>query len=125
MNALPEIFDMTESFFTNHALEAGVRYPVELALEEIFTNLVKYNASSSRPIEIALDLSNGEVTVTLTDNENEPFDITAMPELDVALPIEQRLPGGLGVHLVRKMMDRVEFKHLDGESTITLAKRLG
>lgn len=124
LSALPEIFDLVETFFSNHDLEPHVRYPVALALEEIFTNLVKYNASP-RPIDIALDLSDGEVTVTVIDNEKEPFDITALPEVDVATPIEQRSPGGLGVHLVRKMMDRIEFQHRDGESTITLSKRVG
>jgi anti-sigma regulatory factor (Ser/Thr protein kinase) len=55
------------------------------------------------------------------------FDVTEAPEANVDLPIEQRRPGGLGLHLVRRMLDRVEYEYSDVErrSRIRLRKTLG
>jgi serine/threonine-protein kinase RsbW len=49
--------------------------------------------------------------VTLTDYDVEPFDVSRAPEVDVNLPIEQRRPGGLGLHLIRKLVDSLEYEY--------------
>ena len=49
--------------------------------------------------------------MTLTDYDVEPFDVTQSPEVDVTLPIEQRRPGGLGLHLIRRLLDSIEYDY--------------
>ena len=54
----------------------------------------------------------GGVEVTLVDRDVEPFDVTRAPDADVRAPVEARRPGGLGLHLVRRMVDAIEYRYL-------------
>ena len=94
---------------------------VDLAVEELFTNMVKYGVGSA-PVRIEIGAIAGGVEVRLTDVEVEPFDITQAPDVDVNAPIEEREPGGLGLHLIRRMADSVEYEYAKErrESRITL-----
>lgn len=123
--ALPEVFDFVGGFFPSEGESQALRHTVEFVLEEIFTNCVKYNAAGRSGIEISLRQSRDQLKVTLVDADSKPFDIRSdAPEVDPDLPLEARTPGRLGVHLVKKLMDRVEYDHADGVSTITLFKAL-
>ena len=66
----------------------------------------------------------GGVEVALTDYDVEPFDVAQAPAVDVDLPIEQRRPGGLGLHLLRRMLDRIDYDYSpdDRVSRITFRK---
>ena len=122
--ALPALVKLAARFFDSHDGVAGARYAVELALEEVFTNMVKYNAGAG-PIHVTIDERRGEIVLTLTDSDAPPFNpFTEAPETDVTGSLAQRAPGGLGIHLVRKMMDRIEYSHRDRKATVTLYKRV-
>jgi len=84
---------------------------VDLAVEELFTNMVKYGVGSSAPVHLEMGAIAGGVEVRLTDVDVEPFDITQAPDVDVNAPIEEREPGGLGLHLIRRMADSVEYEY--------------
>lgn len=125
ISALEEVFALVEAFFSKGQIAPEVRYPVDLAVEEIFTNFVKYNPHGQGDISIRLSLQGDELAMALTDFDTSRFDITTeAPEVDIDKPIEQRKPGGLGVHLVRKFMDRIDYQHRDRTGTITLYKRV-
>jgi len=53
----------------------------------------------------------GGVEVSLVESEADPFDPTRAPAVDVSLPLERRRPGGLGIHLVRKVVDSLEYRY--------------
>jgi anti-sigma regulatory factor (Ser/Thr protein kinase) len=95
---------------------------VDLAVEELFTNMVKYGVGSAAPVRVELDAVAGGVELRLIDDDVEPFDITQAPEVDVEAPIEARRPGGLGLHLIRRMADSVEYEYVKErrQSRITL-----
>lgn len=123
---LDDVFRFVGAFFDATKIDPAERFPIDFAAEEIFTNYVKYNQHGSGEIEIALDLRDGEIVMELVDPDSERFDIRSdAPEVDAGRPLEQREAGGLGVHLVRKMMDRVDYRHEQRKSTVTLHKRLG
>ena len=62
--------------------------------------------------------------MSLTDFDTEPFDITQTNEVDVNKRIEERKPGGLGLHLTKRMVDKIDYDYKDRKSKITLIKNL-
>lgn len=124
--ALPKVFELVESFFANARVDGKSRFPVELAVEEVFTNFVRHNANGRDSIEIRLRLDGDNLSVALTDYDSPRFDLTIdAPDPEIDAPLEKRTPGGLGLLLVKKMMDRIEYSHENGIGTVMLSKCVG
>ena len=122
--SLHGIFDFLDSCVSFHNLNESPAFTIKFAVEEIFTNMVKYNPLNHEDIRITLDVKGHDLIVKLIDVETVPFDITKKEQVDVNLPLEQRKPGGLGIHLVKTMVDKVDFERVGNESTITLTLKL-
>ena len=122
--ALPEIFAFTAAAYERHRLAPELRPSVDLVIEELFTNMVKYNERGAGPITLALERAGSEVRVAIEDPDCEPFDITAAPEKDVTLPAEEREPGGLGLQLLRRFVDDIEYNHVARRTRIGFRRRL-
>lgn len=121
---LPEIFDFMDEFFAAAGVGDQHRMPVQFAVEELFTNLVKYSEGGTQDIRIALKRETGRLIVSLTDFDVPRFDIRAVADVDVTRDIADRKPGGLGIHLLKRMVDDVGYDYADGNSTTTFFKRL-
>lgn len=121
-DSLEKIFEFTELFFEKESIEESVRYPVHFVMEELFTNMVKYNPGKSSDILLNVDNVNGGITVSLTDYDVDAFDVTAARQVDIESPVDQRRVGGLGLHLIQKMVDTLEYDYTDRQSTITFTK---
>jgi serine/threonine-protein kinase RsbW len=122
-SSLNSIFEFVDAFIRLNRLNDEFSFAVRFSVEEVFTNMVKYNPNG-RDVGIELRREPGAVIVDFVDVEKEPYDITARPDVDVNVPMEQRRPGGLGVFLVKKMMDSVTYSHDGVHSRITLTKHL-
>jgi anti-sigma regulatory factor (Ser/Thr protein kinase) len=123
--SLPDIFDFMDAFFARAGVGDAHRLPMQFAVEELFTNLVKYSRGGTREIQIDLTRDDGRLLVSLTDFDVERFDIRAAPKVDVDLDIKHRKPGGLGIHLLKRMVDEVDYEYIDRRSKTTFVKRLG
>ena len=124
-DALDQVFGFTRRFYECEAVPDAARLVFDFCVEEIFTNFVKYNRGGTQDIELALDRSGDRVQACLTDFDVEPYDITRAPEVDISLPAANREPGGLGLHLIRRLVDEVTYDYTNGQSRITVTKRLG
>jgi len=111
IDSIQEIFEFTAATFAREHVDARLLPSVDLTVEELFTNMVKYSPSSSAEVRIDMTRIEGGVEVTLTDYDVEPFDVTRSPDVDVNLPIELRKPGGLGLHLIRRLVDSVAYEY--------------
>ena len=111
VDALPGLVALTAAFFAEQRVDAGLQPPVDFAIEEIFTNMVKYGRPGGAEVEVALARVAGGVEVALTDYDVEPFDPTRAPDADVTLPIEARTPGGLGIHLTRRLVEGLQYRY--------------
>ena len=123
-DSLDEVFGFVRLFFRAEGIDPEYLPPIDLAVEEIFTNMVKYNRGARHEIDISLEKQDDKLTIALIDHEVEPFDITKLPDVRTDQPVEERRIGGLGIHLVRKLMDEVDYDYVNGRSTITLVKRI-
>jgi sigma-B regulation protein RsbU (phosphoserine phosphatase) len=123
-DSLEPLFALTRDFCTRHGVDSAVLPTVDLAVEELFTNMVKYSPGGAAFVRIDLASVPGGLEVTLTDNDVEPFDVTRAPDVDTSLPIEQRNPGGLGLHLIRRLVDAIDYEYSkdDRQSRITFRK---
>lgn len=122
-SALPEISRFVRDYFSRVGIDGSHLEPIQLAVEEIFTNMVKYTAGTER-ILIELARPGCELSVSLTDFNVDSFDIRSLPEVDVSLPLESRRPGGLGIHLTKRLMDRIEYRYEDRCGTTTVFRKV-
>jgi serine/threonine-protein kinase RsbW len=72
---------------------------------------VKYGRGSGAPVDIRLCAVADGVELAMTDHGVEPFDVTCSPDVDIAMPIDARDAGGLGLHLIRQMADKFEYEY--------------
>src|SRR5438132_54111 len=120
-----ERFNQTlREFGQHHGLAPRLVHDLNLALEEILTNIISYGYTDNREHEIKVRLSvqPGEVKAEVED-DGQPFDPLAAPEPDAAKPLEERTIGGLGIHLVRKLMDGLEYKRQGDRNLLTVKKK--
>jgi len=110
IDAVGAIFDFVGAEFARHGVDPSLRRPVELALEELFTNMVKYGRGGAE-VQLSLVPIPDGVEATLVDEGVEPFDPTAVPEVDVRRPLSERQPGGLGIHLVKRLVDSIDYEY--------------
>jgi phosphoserine phosphatase RsbU/P len=120
-----ERFNQTlTEFGQHHGLDPKIVHDLNLALEEILTNIISYGYTDNREHEIKVRLSvqPGEVKAEVED-DGQPFDPLAAPEPDTAKSLEERPIGGLGIHLVRKLMDNLEYKRQGERNLLTMKKK--
>jgi len=111
IDAVAEIVAFTAQVFARRGFDRELLPAVDFAIEELFTNSVKYGAGSMAPVAIGIGGIPGGVQVTLVDTDVPLFDITRAPDADVTLPLDQRVPGGLGLHLTRRLVDDIEYSY--------------
>lgn len=124
IKSLDKIFEFVWGFLARNKIDEATGYSVNLAIEEIFTNMVKYNAGSLNDISISLSRDKDRLIMRLTDHDVDSFDVTKSGEVDIGQPLHKRKAGGLGLHLVKKVMDRIEYNYEKRTSTVTMTKIL-
>ena len=98
-------------------------YQVELVVEELCVNIVNYSGEGDHSIELSLESSPEALNIDIVDDGRpfDPFEEAPQPDLDSA--VEDRPIGGLGVHLVKTMMDEADYKRERDRNHVSLVKR--
>lgn len=112
-------------FADAHALPADIRRSLLVALDELLKNTIEYGFAG-RPggeVTVEAELGPDRMKVTLTD-DGAPFDPLDRVSPDTTLSVDTRRIGGLGIHLVRKMMDEVSYQRQADRNVLVLEKRL-
>jgi anti-sigma regulatory factor (Ser/Thr protein kinase) len=119
-----------QAFIAARLEQAGIAPAVcqqlHIVVEEIYTNIVKY-AYPDRPGAVAvvwrLAAPEGRLILEFRD-KGVPYDPWARPDPDISLSAEKRGIGGLGLFMVKKLMDAVDYRYEGGENVVILEKRL-
>jgi anti-sigma regulatory factor (Ser/Thr protein kinase) len=114
-----------EEFVAAQGLSSDVGYALALTLDEAVANVIRhgYADDAEHIIRVRLWLEGDLLSVQVADDA-KAFNPLLAPEPDLALPIEQRPIGGLGVHIMRTMMDDIEYRRTNGQNLLTLRKRV-
>ncbi len=128
-NRVDEIVRVNQSFNAfaeRHNIAAGVRRKMNVVFEELLSNIVShaYRDKGEHTIDLRAELSSDRLAVTITD-DGRPFNpFTSVAPYDTAASLEEREPGGLGIHLVRNMMDEVSYRRRTDKNVVILVKHL-
>lgn len=100
-------------------------FNLNLVLEEAVSNVILYAYGEEKHKEISLmaNMSDGNLVFVLTDSGKE-FDPTKVPDADITLSAEEREIGGLGIFLIRQIMDKVDYQRIGEKNVLTMRKQL-
>ena len=124
ISSLDDVFLFLEEFYSADRVDPGSAYAISLAVEEFFTNMVKYSPEGLRDITVRAVRNGDAARVALVDEDVEPYDVSQAGMVDTSLPLDERKVGGLGIFLSKEMMDDVAYEYAGRTSTITLTKKL-
>ena len=107
IDSLTDIFSFVAEFISQNDLDDSNAFSLNLAVEELFTNMVKYNPENPDPINIDLESTAKSIILEITDKSLMPFDINKAAEYDDTLSLKERPIGVLGIHLRKKIGDEI------------------
>ena len=123
---IPQLAEFVEAVADVAHLDVGLTMSLNLALEEAVSNVIMYAypKGSDGLVDIEAIIRKGELEFIISDN-GTPFDPTAAPEADITLDVEDRPVGGLGIFLVKNIMDVVKYTRSDdGKNILSMIKKL-
>lgn len=118
ISALDDVFGFVDSFLEQHDIDESAAFSTRLTVEELFTNLVRHNAAHPGHIPISLEKEADRLVIRLKDLDVEPFDPSKLKPVDINQPLQERTPGRLGIHLVNRLVDELNYKYLEDTRTL-------
>jgi anti-sigma regulatory factor (Ser/Thr protein kinase) len=126
LSELDRVSQRLKEFAAHQHLDPQVLGDLDLALEEVLANIISYGYADDREhqITVSLEARTGEIRVHVED-DGRPFDPLEAPEPDTTRPLDERPVGGLGIHLVRQLMDGLEYRRQGDRNHLTMRKATG
>ena len=126
LDSLAPLYEFAEEILEANEISPGVRFPVHLAMEELFVNMVKYNPDVHSDIGVTVAATDTDtVAVAMVDDGGVEFDVTAERKVNIDAPLAERTPGGLGIHLIQNLADKLEYHYKDGRGEVIFTKGSG
>jgi anti-sigma regulatory factor (Ser/Thr protein kinase) len=125
LDQIHAVYEFISETVQDMGLPAGEIPTLEMVTDEIFNNIVTYayRDSSDKQVTVEIAEEDGTICMTFID-EGAPFDPSSAPPPDISLSTEEREIGGLGIHIVRSVMDRMTYSREDGKNVLTVRKKL-
>lgn len=121
MQDLARLVEHAVEFLECRGLSPRVVYMANLALEEILTNVLKYGYDdhNEHRIEVSLEIGDYEVVIECSD-DGRPFNPLSAPTPQMKDSVHECEEGGLGLHLVREMVNRMTYRYQGGRNLLTM-----
>ena len=122
---VPLLATFVEGVCEEVGMDAATTMQMNLAMEEAVVNVMNYAYPIGEKGEIAIEATtdNGMLNFVIKDS-GTPFDPLAKEDADTTLSAEERPIGGLGIFLVKQIMDNVSYEYKEGKNVLTLSKRI-
>ena len=110
-----------DDFCSGHSLAKRLVHDTTLAVEEIFSNIINhaYDDENVHQITCHIYIENDQLNLEVTD-DGRPFNPLTVPAPDIYAPLENRCIGGLGIHIVRRLMDALDYQRVENRNILTL-----
>ena len=114
-----------KSFYEKMNLEKSLAHQLRLAVEEAVVNVIEhaYPYGTEGSVEVTM-MSDGHQLKVVIDDSGMPFDPTIEKKVDITLSADERQVGGLGILLVRELMDTINYEYINGHNILTLRKKI-
>jgi anti-sigma regulatory factor (Ser/Thr protein kinase) len=121
---ISQLSEFVETVCEEKGLDMALTMNLNLALEEAVVNVMSYAYPDSQgDVKVDIIIDDQKVVSILTDS-GIPFDPTQKGDVDTTLPAEERPIGGLGIHLVKQIMDKVSYQYVGNQNILTLEKNI-
>ena len=122
---LAQLAERVEGFGAAQRLPASVVNALNVVLDEAVSNAINHGYAAGVRGEIAVRLRRAHDRVSVeVEDDGRPFDPLQAPPPDLSLPLDQRPIGGLGIHLIRNLMDEISYARVGGRNVFKMVKRL-
>jgi len=121
---MDRLLDCVLAFGKENELSDDFVWEIRLVLEEVVTNIISYGYEDKAEHEIEVNIvnANEDITVSVRDDAR-PFNLLEHPRPDLEIPIENRRIGGMGIHIVREIMDEIDYKREEGINLLVMRRR--
>lgn len=125
ISEISRLYEFIEEIGNDFSLSPDIVFNLNLVLEEAVVNVINYAypKEEHQYIYLSATMKDGSIVLVLTDTGKE-FDPTAAPEADITLSADERQIGGLGIFLIRQIMNEVKYERIEGKNVLTLEKKL-
>ena len=125
IDEVPHLAEFVEGVCEAVGFDATLTMQMNLAIEEAVVNVINYAypAGTHGVINIKAQANDERLKFTIIDS-GTPFDPSLKEDTDITLSADQRPIGGLGIHLVRQLMDTINYEYTDGQNVLSLRKKL-
>ena len=125
ISEISKLCEFIEEIGNEFSLSPEIVFNLNLVLEEAVVNIINYAYPKEEHqfIYLSAKLHEGSIVFVLTDTGKE-FDPTMAPEADITLSADEREIGGLGIFLIRQIMNEVRYERIEGKNVLTLEKKL-
>lgn len=122
---VPRLAEFIDEVCETAGLDMATTMKLNLAVEEAVVNVMNYAYPQGTigDINIEVQVDNNQLEFIISDS-GTPFDPTTKAEVDTTLSAEERTIGGLGIHLVRNIMDSINYERVNGKNILALIKKL-
>jgi serine/threonine-protein kinase RsbW len=125
LSEVERLNQLARRFGELHEVPSRALYSLNLALDELVTNVILYGYDDPAGEKITVRIEAlPQVLIGSVEDSGREFDPLAMPVPDINAPLASRELGGLGIHLVRNLMDEVTYRREGGKNLLTIRKRI-
>ncbi|HEY5720368.1 MAG TPA: ATP-binding protein [Gammaproteobacteria bacterium] len=120
---LPQLSAALERLGEAHGIATQPLYQLQVALDEMVSNVIRYAwpEGGSHLIHVRMTVATGRVTIQISD-DGRPFDPHDAPAPAPPQPGQRSRPGGLGVHMVKQIVEQLDYTRADGRNCLTMSK---
>ena len=125
ISEISSVVEKVEGFCEENLIHPKILNTINLALDEIITNIISYGYTDGKEhiIDLTLLADDKNLTVKIEDDALA-FNPLEQAEPDINKPLEDKQIGGLGIHLIRKLLDELEYNRIDGKNVFFMKKKL-